>query len=81
MRFLEIALFLAPFVVFTLWRITAPVSGGPSLGVVVASAALVAVLLAALLWFHREGAVPPDTAYVPPTLQDGRIVPAHGAPR
>ena len=47
--------------------------------VIAASAALVALLLAALLWFQREGELPPDTAYVPATLQDGRIVPAHGA--
>ncbi len=80
MRFVEIALFLAPFVIFAAWRMTAP-AGGPSPRLVAAAAALLALLLVALLWFHREGALPPDTTYVPPTLHDGRIVPGHGAPR
>jgi Family of unknown function (DUF6111) len=81
MRYVEIILFIVPFVVFAAWRMTAAVGGGPSPRVIAASAALVALLFAALLWFHREGALPPDTAYVPATLQDGRIVPAHGAAR
>jgi hypothetical protein len=80
MRFVEIALFLSPFLVFAAWRLTTP-SAGPSRGVLAASAALLALLLAALLWFHGQDALPPGTAYVPATLQDGRIVPAHGAPR
>jgi hypothetical protein len=78
MRFLEIILFLSPFVVFAAWRMTATVSGGPSPRLIAASAALLVLLLAALLWFHREGALPPGTAYVPATIQDGRIVPGHG---
>jgi hypothetical protein len=79
MRFVEITLFIAPFVLFAAWRLTATVSGGPSPRMLAASAALLVLLLAGLLWFHREGALPPDTAYVPATLQGGRIVPAHGA--
>lgn len=81
MRFVELALFIAPFVVFAAWRMTVTVGGGASPRLVAASAALLVVLLAALLWFHNEGALPPGTAYVPSTLQDGRIVPGHGAPR
>ena len=80
MRFVEIALFLAPFVVFAAWRMATPV-GRPSPRAVATSAALLALLFAALLWLHQKGAVPPNAAYVPATLQDGRIVPAHGAPR
>lgn len=80
MRFVELALFLAPFVVFAAWRLATPM-GRPSPRFIAASAALVALLLAALLWFHREGALPAGTAYVPSTLQDGRIVPGHGVPR
>lgn len=78
MRFVEITLFLAPFVLFAVWRMTTP-TGGPSLRVVAASAALLALLLAALLWFHQEGALPPGTAYVPAQQQNGHIVPGHGA--
>ncbi|HVC59708.1 MAG TPA: DUF6111 family protein [Acetobacteraceae bacterium] len=80
MRFVEIALFLTPFVVFAAWRMAAP-AGRPSPRLIAASAATLALLLAALLWLHREGALPPGTAYVPATLQDGRVVPAHGGPR
>jgi Family of unknown function (DUF6111) len=80
MRYVELALFLAPFAIFALWRLTTPASG-PSATVVATSAALLALLIAALLWFHQQGAVPPGATYVPPTLQDGRIVPAHGALR
>ena len=79
MRFVEIALFLAPFVIFAAWRMTATVSGAPSPRVLAASAALLVVLLVALLWLHQEGALPPGTTYVPARLEDGRIVPAHGA--
>ncbi|MGA3397632.1 MAG: DUF6111 family protein [Acetobacteraceae bacterium] len=80
MRFVEIALFLTPIIVFAAWRLMAPATG-PSPRVLAAAAALLVVLLAALLWFHKEGALPPDTTYVPATLVDGRIVPAHGVPR
>jgi hypothetical protein len=80
MRYVEIALFLTPFVIFALWRLTSP-AAGPSVQVVAASAALLVMLIAALLWFHQQGAVPSGSAYVPATLQDGRIVPAHGGPQ
>jgi len=80
MRLVEIALFLAPFAIFAAWRLMIPLAV-PSSRIVAASAALVALLLGALLWFHQEGALPPGAAYVPATLQDGRVVPAHGAPR
>lgn len=78
MRFVEIALFLAPLVIFAAWRMTNPL-GRPSPLLVAASAALVALLCVTLLWLHGQGALPPGTAYVPATLQDGRVVPAHGA--
>jgi hypothetical protein len=78
MRFIEIVLFLAPFIVFAAWRMTTPLADlSPRL--IAASAALLVLLFAALLWLHREGAVPPGETYVPATLQDGRVVPAHGA--
>jgi hypothetical protein len=80
MRYLEISLFLAPLVLFAVWRLASP-GRGPSPRVIVASAVMVALLLAALLWLHREGSLPSDSAYVPARLEDGRIVPAHGAPR
>lgn len=78
MRFVEIALFLAPFIVFAAWRLTTPLAG-PSPRLLAVSAALLVVLLGTLLWLHREGAVPTGEVYIPARLQDGRIVPAHGA--
>jgi len=78
MRFVELALFLAPFVIFAAWRMTTPM-GRPSPRLIAASVALVALLFATLLWFHREGALPPGTTYVPAQQQNGRIVPGHGA--
>ena len=65
MRYVEIILFIVPFVVFAAWRMTATVAGGPSPRVIAASAALVALLFAALLWFHREGALPPRHGLCP----------------
>jgi Family of unknown function (DUF6111) len=80
MRYIELAFFLTPFAIFAIWRLAAP-AAGPSPRVVVASAALLLLLVVALLWLRHEGTLPPGTAYVPPTLQDGRIIPGHGAPR
>jgi Family of unknown function (DUF6111) len=79
LRFVELALFLSPFLLFAAWRLTA-YAGGPSTHVVAASCVLLALLLGALLWFQREGALPSGTTYVPATLHDGRIIPGHGAP-
>jgi len=78
-RFVEIALFVSPFLLFAAWRLTA-YAGGPSTHVVAASCILLLLLLGALLWFQREGALPPGTTYVPATLRDGQIVPGHGTP-
>ncbi|HUB48891.1 MAG TPA: DUF6111 family protein [Acetobacteraceae bacterium] len=79
LRFVELLLFLAPFILFSTWRITAT-ARGPSPRVIAASIVLLGVLLGALLWFQREGALPPGSTYVPATLHDGRIIPGHGAP-
>jgi hypothetical protein len=80
LRFVEIALFLAPFVAFALWRLLAP--GRPPSRRMIASAAGVLVLLAlALLWLRRQDAEPGTAVYVPSQLQDGRILPPRGEPR
>ena len=79
LRFIELVLFLSPFLLFALWRATA-YAGLPSPRLVAASVALLILLLSALLWFQREGALPPGSAYVPAHLDNGRIVPGHGAP-
>ena len=79
LRFVELALFLSPFLLFAAWRVAA-YAGVPSSRFVAGSCVLLAVLVGALLWFQREGALPPGTTYVPATLHDGRVVPGHGVP-
>jgi len=79
LRYVELLLFLAPFILFAMWRITGSVRGLSS-RVVAASFVLLGVLLGALLWFQWEGALPSGSTYVPATLHEGRIVPGHGAP-
>ena len=78
LRFVELALFLSPLLLAVLWRVTV-YAGWPTPRVVGLSAALLAMVAAALLWFHQQGALPTGTTYVPATLQNGRIVPGHGA--
>ncbi|HUB11022.1 MAG TPA: DUF6111 family protein [Acetobacteraceae bacterium] len=80
LRFVELALFLMPFLLFAAWRITAT-AAGPSPRLVLVSVVLLGLILAALLWFQREGALPSGSTYVPATLHDGRIIPGHGAAR
>lgn len=79
LRFVELILFLSPFLLLAAWRITV-YAGGPSSHVVTASAILLVLVLSALLWLHQDGALPSGAAYVPATLQNGRIIPGHGAP-
>ena len=78
LRFAELALFLSPFLLFLAWRVAA-YAGWPSTRVVASSFALLVVLIGALLWLQRQGALPTGAPYVPAALHDGRIVPAHGA--
>ena len=78
LRLVEILLFLSPFAAFALWRVLAPV-GGPSPRVLAIAAGVLVLLLGALLWYRAEDALPPGSTYVPPTFEDGRIVPGHAA--
>jgi hypothetical protein len=80
LRFVEIALFLAPIGLFVLWRVLSPASG-PSPRMLAVSAAVLVALFAALLWFQREGGLPSDSTYVPAHLEDGRIIPGRGVLR
>jgi hypothetical protein len=53
-------------------------AGWASRHVVAASAALLVLLIAGLLWFHQQGALPSGATYVPATLQNGRVIEGHG---
>jgi hypothetical protein len=80
LRLVELTLFLAPFVVFAVWRFAA-LEGGPSVRVVVGAACVLALLAGTLIWLSQEDALPPGVSYEPPRLQDGKVISAHGAPR
>lgn len=77
-RLLEVVLFLLPFAGYGLWlwsgrRHTNQVLWG-TLGAMF-------VLLVAAAWLELSGAVPPGMSYVPPHMQDGRIVPGQAVRR
>jgi hypothetical protein len=80
LRLVEVALFLAPFVAFAVWRFMA-IEGGPPVSLVVGVACILAVLASALIWLSREDALPPGASYEPARLEDGKIVSGHAAPR
>jgi hypothetical protein len=78
LRLVELALFLAPFVLFALWRFMA-VEGGPSVRFVAVAACVIALLAGALIWLSQDEALPPGATYEPARLQDGNIVSGHAA--
>jgi hypothetical protein len=78
LRLAEFALLLAPLAAFIAWRLL-DASGGPSNFVLVSAAVAVCLIAAALFWLVDSEGLRRGTAYVPATLQDGRIVPGHAA--
>ena len=78
LRLTELALFLAPFAAFVVWRVMAT-EGGPSMGVVLAAAGALVLLAGLLFWLSREDALPPGTAYVPAQVHNGQVVSGHAA--
>jgi peptidoglycan/LPS O-acetylase OafA/YrhL len=79
-RFVELALFVAPLAIFAVWRVMGT-KGGPSRRLVVVSACLLAVAAGVLFWWSQEDALPPGATYAPARLQDGEVVSGHAAPR
>jgi len=73
---LEVALFLAPFAGFALWRLAGPVLPPIMLWVAIG---VVAILAGTAAWHMREARFAKGVAYVPPHIENGRIVPAHAA--
>jgi len=78
LRLLEFALFLLPFAGYGLWlwfgrQYTRQMLWG-TLGAMFAM-----VLMAA--WLELTQAVPPEMSYVPPHMENGRIVPGHATRR
>lgn len=79
MRLTELLLFLTPFALFLVWRLTAN-TGGPPRALLMGAAGALAILAVALAWFSQHNALPPNASYVPAEVQNGRIVPGHAAP-
>ena len=80
LRLVELALFLAPFAIFIVWRFV-PLEGGPSTRFVVLAACVLAALAGALIWLREMDSLPPGAVYEPAHLEDGRVVPGHAATR
>ncbi len=78
MRWVEVALFLAPFALFAAWRLSARLAR-PSLlwGMI----AVVLVLAVGTVLFGLSRRLPPSDAYVPARIVDGKIVPGRGVPK
>ena len=74
---LEVALFLAPFAGFALWRLAGPLMPPMMLWVAIAA---VTILAGTGFWYMREARFAKGIGYVPPHIEDGRIVPAHAKP-
>jgi hypothetical protein len=76
MRLIELALFLAPFGAFIVWRFTLaqPAPSGAIIGVALFA---IALLAASLIWFSEREAASPASQYVPAHLDAGRVVPGH----
>ncbi|MFL5281497.1 MAG: hypothetical protein ACJ8AW_11015 [Rhodopila sp.] len=72
-RLIEIALFLAPFVGFVVWRLVFP-SPLPPPWLVAIIGVFVALMLAGLLWVWHVNIGDADQPYVPARLEHGRVV-------
>lgn len=79
-RLLESALFLAPLAAYLLWHTTFRRGlPGPSRRSLVAILAGLILLGAGLVWTSLSERHGGGTRYVPAQMQDGRIIPGHGA--
>ena len=78
LRLLEIALFLMPFAAYGVWlwsgrRFTRELLWG--------TVGAMLVLVMAAGWLELSQAVPPEMIYVPPHMENGRVVPGHAVRR
>jgi len=80
LRLVELALFLAPFAIFAVWRFMAT-EGGPSVGLVIAAACTLLAMAGLLVWLSQKDALPPGADYEPARLENGKVVSGHAAPR
>ena len=78
-RIIEAALFLAPVLAFIAWRVLAPPELPPWM--IAATAGVMILLLASLVWLHQTDADNAGRSYVPARLQGGQVIEGHaGSP-
>ncbi len=79
-RLVEGALFLVPLGAYLLWRVTVRRGlPGPSRQTLIVILAGLVVLGAGLVWTSFRERHSGSSHYIPAQLQDGRIIPGHGA--
>lgn len=78
LRLLEIALFLMPFAAYGGWLWSGKQYSREVLWGTIG--AMVVMVLAAG-WLELSQAVPPELSYVPPHMENGRVVPGHAVRR
>lgn len=74
----ELLLFLLPFALYALWLRLHP-GEEPGLRLLLAGAVGVLLVIASLLWFGLSRSLERG-AYVPPHVENGRLVPGHAEP-
>lgn len=79
LRLVEVALFLAPFAFFAVWRFMAT-EGPPSVRFIAVAVCILAVLAGVLIWLSQDDALPPGATYEPARLEGGRVISGHAAP-
>jgi hypothetical protein len=79
LRLAELTLFLAPFVIFAVWRYSA-MEGGPPIRLVVAAACILVLMVGTLVWLSQERTLPPSTEYEPARLQGGQVTSGRAVP-
>jgi len=77
-RLLQALVFLLPFAAYGLWlwsgrRYTHQLLWG--------TVGAMLVLMVGAAWLELSRAVPPDMVYIPPRMEDGRIIPGYAVPR
>ncbi len=80
LRLVELALFLAPFAAFAIWRFMA-MERGPSIQLVAVTACVVVLLIGAMIWLSQEAGVATRHHLCAGATGEWRVIPGHAAPR
>lgn len=77
MRWAELGLFLTPFLLYAAWRVAAARARPEIVWLTVGAVALLAAIT---VWIGVSHRLDTGERYVPARLENGRVVPGHGAP-